>query len=136
MLVNKTLKAIKKLRSIELNKLKNDEDLQAQTLWYLYIAVQGALDIALKFISRLNLETPETYSDAFKILMQEKIIPAALAKRLMSMAKFRNVIVHMYLEIDLDTVVDIIKNDLDDIETFISILHKEGKKRGIDIFSF
>ena len=52
------------------------------------------------------------------------------------MAKFRNVIAHMYLELDLDTIIDIIKNDLDDIETLIRILYDEGKKRGFDIFTF
>ncbi|MEQ9714343.1 MAG: type VII toxin-antitoxin system HepT family RNase toxin [Candidatus Asgardarchaeia archaeon] len=136
MLVDKTLKAIRKLRSTNLSKLKEDEDLQAQVLWYLYTAVQGALDIALKFISRLNIETPDTYSDVFRILLKEKIIPKPLANKLITMAKFRNVIAHMYLELDLDTIIDIIKNDLDDIETLIRILYDEGKKRGFDIFTF
>jgi len=116
--------------------LKEDEDLQAQVLWYLYTAVQGALDIALKFISRLNIETPDTYSDVFRILLKEKIIPKPLANKLITMAKFRNVIAHIYLELDLDTIIDIIKNDLDDIETLIRILYDEGKKRGFDIFTF
>ncbi|MEM2047756.1 MAG: DUF86 domain-containing protein, partial [Candidatus Jordarchaeales archaeon] len=89
--VTEALKTLEELRRKSLDEIASDRILLSATLWNLYIAVQGCIDISLKIISRLGLRTPESYADAFNVLSEEKIIPPDLAKILASMAKFRHI---------------------------------------------
>jgi uncharacterized protein YutE (UPF0331/DUF86 family) len=42
------------------------------------------------------------------------VIPDDFAQRLVGMAKFRNVLVHLYLEVDLQRVYSYLQHSLDD----------------------
>jgi uncharacterized protein YutE (UPF0331/DUF86 family) len=52
------------------------------------------------------------------------VLPASLAKRLVSMAGFRNVLVHEYLDIDRRRVYRALRDELGDFEKFIKAVSK------------
>jgi uncharacterized protein YutE (UPF0331/DUF86 family) len=80
------------------------------------------------------LRTPENYADAFKVLAEEKIIPATLCDKLITMSGFRHKLAHVYFDLNFEIVREILERDLDDIKEFIRTLSIEGQKRGIDVF--
>ncbi len=88
---------------------------------YLHLAVESALDIANHLISDAGLEAPETYRDAFVILVRGNVIDAELGKRLQSWAGFRNVLVRAYLAIDHGMSWDAIQRDLKDLRAFAAV---------------
>lgn len=80
--------------------------------------IEACIDIANYIISAKGFRRAEKYSEMFEVLKEEKIIGEKLAARLGEMARFRNLLVHRYGEIDNKRVLEIIKHNLGDIEEF------------------
>ena len=53
-----------------------------------------------------------------------KIISAGLSENLQKMARFRNLLVHMYWRIDYEHVFAILQKDLEDLSRFTKIIAK------------
>ncbi|MGD2115784.1 MAG: DUF86 domain-containing protein [Acidobacteriota bacterium] len=67
-------------------------------------------------------ETPESYRDAFRRAGALGLIPEELADRLEEAAAMRNVLVHLYDEINLETVHSSIATALADFQRLIGEL--------------
>jgi uncharacterized protein YutE (UPF0331/DUF86 family) len=61
---------------------------------------------------------PEQYAACFDTLHQARIIPADLADRLKAMARFRNLLVHMYQRVEPARVHAILRDSLPDLRAF------------------
>lgn len=66
----------------------------------------------------------EEFSEMFKVLKEEEVIGKELATRLEDMARFRNLLVHRYGEVDDKRVLELIKHNLKDIEEFEKAIEK------------
>lgn len=86
--------------------------------YLLIVATEAAIDICNHVVARQGGRAPQDYADCFAILAELKVIEPELATRLKKMARFRNLIVHLYWKVDNRQVYQIIKNDLDDLDTF------------------
>lgn len=91
---------------------------------YLQLAIQCVLDISNHVVADLRLNLPADNKELFETLAAHKILPKALSAKLTSMAGFRNILVHEYLEIDRHRVYSVLKNDLGDFEKFIRAIVK------------
>jgi uncharacterized protein YutE (UPF0331/DUF86 family) len=80
--------------------------------------IEVCADIAGHIISDSGYRIPKTYSDAFKILGEHGILDEALSHKMEQMAKFRNIVVHQYDEIDATIVVDILQKHLPDFNNY------------------
>lgn len=108
-----------KIQTQQINKLARKQGLK-----YLYLFGSQArgevkplsdFDFAVKF-------------EVFEILGKQKIIPAKLAGNFSNLAKFRNILVHDYVDVDLQKIYNYLQNDLGDFEKFIMALAKFLKK--------
>jgi uncharacterized protein YutE (UPF0331/DUF86 family) len=88
---------------------------------YLHLAIESALDIANHLIAEAGFEAPDTYRDAFAILTRHGVLGDELGKRLQSWAGMRNVLVHLYLDIDHGITWDTIRNDLGDLRRLAEV---------------
>lgn len=88
---------------------------------YLHLATESALDIANHLIADAGLEAPNTYRDAFAILTKHGVLDGELGKRLQLWAGMRNILVHLYLDIDHGITWDTIRNDLGDLRRLAEI---------------
>lgn len=84
----------------------------------LQILIEHCIDIANHIISDRAMRVPTGYSDAFKVLMENKIIGSNLYVKMDKMAKFRNIIVHQYEKIDPAIVVSILHKNLKDFKKY------------------
>jgi uncharacterized protein YutE (UPF0331/DUF86 family) len=84
----------------------------------LQMLIELCVDIANHIISDEGLRLSTTYSDTFRVLMENRIIGAQLCKVMERMAKFRNVVVHQYEKIDPEIVVSILHKNLPDFEKY------------------
>ena len=107
----------------KLSKISNDELLQdliklGSIKYYLQVSIESCIDMANHIISSERFRPPKDYGDTFNILSEEGIISDDFAQVMKQMVKFRNRIVHIYGEVDDHYVLDILKNRLDDFQTF------------------
>ena len=91
---------------------------------YLQLAIQCVLDISNHIVADLRLNLPADNRELFEMLAEHKVLSKSLSARLTSMAGFRNILVHEYLEIDRKRVFGALKNDLGDFEKFIHAVSK------------
>ena len=85
---------------------------------YLHLATECVLDLAQHLISDLGLRHPEGYRDTMRVLAEAEVLQPELAQRLEGWMGFRNVLAHLYLEIDHGIAYSVIENDLEDLEHF------------------
>jgi uncharacterized protein YutE (UPF0331/DUF86 family) len=87
----------------------------------LQLSIQICIDLAAQVVSEQSATPPSSYSDVFKILGDKGVISADLAKRLGDAARQRNLLVHLYMEID-DKAVFASLAFLDDLREFAKIV--------------
>lgn len=80
------------------------------------------LDIANHIIARNRWGKVESNRDSFEILHQNRIIDKNDIETYFLMAKFRNRIVHMYIEVDNETIYNVLQNNLKDIKRFVDTI--------------
>lgn len=85
----------------------------------LQLAIQAALDVGSHLVSDERLGEPDTGRDVFRLLVRGGILSADLGQRLERMAGFRNVVVHVYQDVDLGIVRDVLENHLGDLIEFV-----------------
>lgn len=90
----------------------------------LQLAIQAALDVGSHVVSDARLGEPDTSRDVFRLLERAGIVTADLGGRLERMAGFRNVVVHLYQEVDLGIVRDVVENHLDDLLEFVTEIRR------------
>ncbi len=89
------------------------------TKYQLIIAIEAAQSICNHLAARVAREAPQSYAECFRILGENGIIAKKLAGQLASMAKFRNLLVHGYGNIDDSIVHSILNNDILDLTKYI-----------------
>lgn len=98
---------------------------------YLQLAIESCLNIGNRIISLHQFDhpvnTPETYADIFVELHRLGFIDDDFSGRLINMAKFRNRLVHLYWELETETVYKIIQDNVDDFKLFQEKIVKKLK---------
>lgn len=84
----------------------------------LQMIIETCVDIANHIISEAGMRLPTSYGDTFKVLFENNVVDSELFNTLEKMAKFRNIIVHQYEEVNAEIVVLILKKHLIDFQRF------------------
>lgn len=91
---------------------------------YLQLAIQAVLDVSNHIAADMDARMPADNKALFELLAARKVLPARLSKKLISMAGFRNILVHEYLEIDRHRVFRVLRDELTDFDRFIRAVSK------------
>ena len=78
----------------------------------LQIMIEICADIANHIIADKGYRIPRSYADTFRVLYEKGIIEEEIFKMMENMAKFRNIVVHRYDQVDEYIVINILKNTL------------------------
>ena len=117
--IQKSLNKLEEKKSVSLDEMRGNSDLQDIIIHNLQVSIQGCIDIASHIVSDQRWELPQSLAGLFDVLLQHKILDPKLADKMKSMVGFRNIIVHEYQEIDLAKVHDILVNHLNDIYAYL-----------------
>ncbi len=85
----------------------------------LQLCVQNCLDIATHLAAAAGRDVPD-YASAIDRMAELAVLPTDFARRFRSVAGFRNVLVHGYLEVDPGVVHRILNERLADFRDFAS----------------
>ena len=87
--------------------------------YLLQTAIEAMIDIAGHIVARMRLPVPENSAALMRALAEAHLIPRDHAETYVKMVKFRNVLVHLYVDVSDREVYDILQNELDDFRQFI-----------------
>ena len=87
-------------------------------------AVESCLNIGNHIISKRGLRLAEDYASVFAILADSHIISRKLAERMADMARFRNLLVHVYWHIDHERIYQQMAERIDSLDSFVYEIHK------------
>ena len=127
-IIDRNLRFLEEIKILSPDQfVESYKDVQAAKYSLLEI-IEACIDIANYIISAKGFRRAEEYSEMFKVLKEEGVIQKKLATKLEDMARFRNLLVHRYGEIDNRKVLEIIKRNLKDIEQFEKEIEKLIKR--------
>ena len=113
---------IKEFADIIIDNYKNDWKTQRIVERTLQIMIETCTDIASHIISDRGMRPPTTYADTFRVLLENNIINSEMFATMEKMAKFRNVVVHQYEEVDAEILIVILKRHLKDFDRFRDVI--------------
>lgn len=122
--LSESLKDWERYQSVSLEELHTDRDKRNMVLHALLISIQSAVDIANHIIAEKRFRKPSTYRESFEILYEEGVISGNLSDKLSDLAGFRNVLVHVYLRLDIDAVFDVLQRDSGALKEFESVVKR------------
>lgn len=85
----------------------------------LLIAIEATGTICSHILAKTARKAPSSYADCFEGLERLGILDRNLTGRLIRMARFRNLLLHRYWEIDPQRVLLYARENLGDLETFL-----------------
>lgn len=95
-------------------------DLWLDGVKYLFItAIEGCVDVAHHIASAARFGAPDTNADAIRALGRHDVINPDLAERMARAVGFRNVLVHCYVDVDDQVVLDAL-GELGDLRAFVA----------------
>lgn len=113
------VKILEGLQNITLEELDKEPIKKGALERYLQLSIEACVDIAEMIISDQRLSTPQTATEAVEILGQEGILDSDFAKEFSKAVGFRNILIHDYVRIDYQLVLENLKNNLSDFHRFI-----------------
>ena len=98
-----------------------DRGAQYKVEFPLQQAIQVGIDLAAHALADTPGSRPSTLAGLFAVLADRGRIDADLAVRLSTMARFRNLLVHRYAEIDAARVWIIVTDHLGDLDDLLRV---------------
>ena len=116
--ISESLARLEKIKNSTRVEFLKNQDLQDIACYRLLVAIEAALNLCYHVSAKKLKKAPDEYAECFGILGEAEIIPGELAEELKKMARFRNLLVHMYWKMDYEIIFDIIQGDLQQLQQF------------------
>jgi uncharacterized protein YutE (UPF0331/DUF86 family) len=118
--LRRSLQALRELQKLSYEEFVESFLYTSTAERQLQLAIQACIDVGEHVLAELMTEPPEDYASVFLGLAAVEILPAEFAGKLAEMARFRNILVHLYLELDLKKVYSYLQEDLNDFDEFVA----------------
>ena len=109
----------------DLQVFMSDLDRQDVVSFNLHLAVENCIDIAAHIISENGWGVPGSASEMFYLLEDRGILDPELTERMIKAVGLRNLIVHEYGKIDLNLLFATVRNNLNDLNSYLSSLFRK-----------
>jgi uncharacterized protein YutE (UPF0331/DUF86 family) len=116
--MKKYLDFLRSYKSITKEELEENYELESAIERNFHLAIESVLDIGEIIISAEDFEKPEDYRSIILILGKKGIIPKDFAEYFADIAGFRNILVHLYEDLDIEKLHNYLQNNLEDISEF------------------
>jgi len=88
----------------------------------LLMSIEATAALCSHILARLARRAPASYAECFAGLQELDVIDEDLTARLVRMARFRNLLVHRYWEMDRERILGYARENLEDFETFLTAI--------------
>ena len=122
--INSSLRKLDGYAQLSEKDFLSNSDKVDSAKYNLIVAIEGAIDVCNHIVARAGGRAPHDHADCFEVLRELKMLSDDFVERLKSMAKFRNLLVHLYWKVDDQKVFRILKTDIQDIKEYIKEMNK------------
>lgn len=119
-IIEENLSRLAQIPQADFNEFVADFRNVEATKHLLQTAIEAMIDIWAHFVARLRLQAPENGAQLVKALAEANWLPKEHVSTYSKMIRFRNLIVHLYSDVDDRQVYDILHHHLDDFRMFIA----------------
>jgi uncharacterized protein YutE (UPF0331/DUF86 family) len=123
--IEKSLQLLKEFSRVEKDELLGDLKSLGSLKYYFITAIAACCDICNHITSKERWGVPDSYSGCFYMLKDHGIISADFTKKLVNMAKFRNLLVHFYGKIDDERIYEFLQTELEVFQTYIDVIAQQ-----------
>ena len=116
--MNDALRRLRELGQLSEKDFLADYHNTESAKYLLIVASAATVDLCNHIAARRGGRAPQDYADCFAVLLEMGVIEEELAKNLQQMTRFRNLLVHVYGQVDNRLVYQVIQEGLDDLDTF------------------
>lgn len=116
--IDSSLARLEEFRRLSREQFLSNQDALDIACYRLLIAIESALALCFHVSAKRLHQVPEEYAGCFGALEQAGLIPVGLSCRLQRMARFRNLLVHVYWKIDYGRYMTSFATRLDDLCVF------------------
>lgn len=95
-----------------------DPDKIGSTKYNFVVAIECCIDIGTHIIASQRFRHSVDNADVFGILAEHNIVPGDLLPSLVKMARFRNLLVHLYWKVDDEIVYRTLTTSLGDLSRY------------------
>ena len=120
--IEESIARLEQLAAMSREQFLADRDSQDIACYRLLVTIEAALALCFHVSTRRLRKAPEDYAACFTTLEAAGLVPHDLSERLQLMARFRNLLVHMYWKVDYGRVYEIMQGDVADLRRFASII--------------
>jgi uncharacterized protein YutE (UPF0331/DUF86 family) len=117
--LRKNVARLQDLSALKQDEFLKDPDKIGSAKYHFIVAIESCIDMCNHIISRNGFRAPEDYGDTFRVMNEEGALKPDFSDELVNMAKFRNRLVHIYLEVENKQVFEILQNRLNDFKKFV-----------------
>lgn len=107
------LAQLRELRDVTVDQYRADWRTQRAVERTLQLAIEACANVANHMIADRRLRTPVTYAEIFEVLVEARLLDPALLPVLVTMTRFRSLLVHDYARVDPERVLGIVRGHLD-----------------------
>ena len=117
--LRKNVARLQELSMLTEAEFLKDPDKIGSAKYHFIVAIESCIDMCNHVISRNGFRAPEDYGDTFRVMNEEGALELDFSDDLVNMAKFRNRLVHIYLEVENKQVYEILQDRLNDFKKFV-----------------
>ena len=124
-------KCVDYLKSVDAGskELEANYELRSAVERNFQLAIESSVDIGEMIISREGFERPDFYRNVFLILGKNNVIPSDFAEEFSKAAGFRNVLVHIYEDINIEILYTFLTERLEDFDEFAGYIAEYLNKK-------
>jgi uncharacterized protein YutE (UPF0331/DUF86 family) len=109
---------LRRIASYSDEALAADPDRVVAAKYRFIVALDACIDAGEHIVAAEGLPAPSTFAEVFAALGQAGYLPLTDVPTLQAMARFRNLLVHGYAQVDDQRVIEILRTRLDDFDRF------------------
>lgn len=117
--IQQSLDRLDRIKTLPRDVFLADQDTLDVACYRLPVAIEAVLQICFHISARRLNHVPEEYAECFAVLGEAGVVSQNLSENLQQMARFRNMLVHVYWQVDYDRLYSIVQEDLGDLQAFI-----------------
>lgn len=117
--IRKTLAILIAYSNVNESDLLSHPEKMGNLKYQFIIAIEACIDICNHINAKVFSQSPESYSHCFELLFEKNILSEQTTAGMGNIAKFRNLLVHLYWQVDDRSVIETLKKDLYFFESFM-----------------
>jgi len=116
--IEEAVAELKQIRRLSKKEFFKEKRIQYASMYAMIIGIEAICDIGNHILSKYFNRAAETYKDVILFLGECKVIPEGFSQKSSQMADFRNILIHLYHDIDTEEVYKNLKKAPEEFTRF------------------